>query len=138
MSDKTITERVFSYIEKNLDQELTLEKIAEQLNYSKFYLARTFKNQTGFTLHKYIQGRRLSEAARKLAETGQPIVEIALEAGYGSQQAFTQAFRYAYAVTPQEYRKRGVFTPGQCGIDMSAGRISGRSLFRLAGGAAAA
>ncbi len=119
MSDKRITESVLSYIERNLDQELTLEKIAGDLNYSKYYLARTFKDQTGLTLHKYIQGRRLGEAAGKLAETAQPIVEIAFEAGYGSQQAFTQAFRCAYGCTPQEYRRRNMPAPGQSRIEMS-------------------
>ncbi len=120
MSDKGITESVLLYIEKNSDQELTLEKIAGALNYSKYYLARTFKNQTGMTLHKYIQGRRLREAAGKLEETAQPIVEIALEAGYGSQQAFTQAFRRAYGYTPQEYRRRNRFGSGQSGMEMRA------------------
>lgn len=91
MSDTEITKRLLSYIEDNLDKELTLEKIAKDLNYSRFYMARIFKENTETTIYKYIQGRRLSEAAGKLAGTGQPIVEIALEAGYGSQQAFTTA-----------------------------------------------
>ncbi len=42
MGKKTVTEQVLSYIESNLDKELTLEKIAKELNYSKFYLARQF------------------------------------------------------------------------------------------------
>lgn len=111
MGNMAVTKRMLSYIEDNLDKELTLEKIAKELSYSKFYLARTFKHNTGITLYKYIQGRRLDEAARKLAESKQPIIEIAFEAGYGSQQAFTQAFRQAYACTPQEYRKNGIFIP---------------------------
>lgn len=107
MSDTEITKRLLSYIEDNLDKELTLEKIAKDLNYSRFYMARIFKENTETTIYKYIQGRRLSEAAGKLAGTGRPIVEIALEAGYGSQQAFTTAFRRRYLCTPQEYRERG-------------------------------
>lgn len=111
MEDISITKRILLYIEDNMDLKLSLEKIAEDLNYSKFYIARTFKNNTGMTLYKYIRGRRLDEAARKLAETNQPIVEVAFEAGYSSQQAFTQAFRCVYAHTPQEYRRRGIFIP---------------------------
>ena len=86
MGKKTVTEQVLSYIESNLDKELTLEKIAKELNYSKFYLARQFKRNIGVTLHKYIQSRRLTEAAGKLAESGKPIIEIAFEAGYGSDR----------------------------------------------------
>lgn len=114
MKDVSITKNVLLYIEKNLSQDLSLGKIARELSYSKFYMARVFKSDTGVTLYKYIQGRRLDESARKLAETDQPIAEIAFEAGYGSQQAFTQAFRCAFACTPREYRRIGRFTP-KCG-----------------------
>ena len=138
MKDMSLTKRILQYIEDNLDKDLSLEKIAEELNYSRFYTARKFKEQTGMTLYKYIQSRRLDEAARKLAETDQPIVEVAMEAGYGSQQAFTQAFRCVYACTPQEYRRTGIFIPRQ-------GRINGNikmhcvvRFFTLKGGRAAA
>jgi len=138
MGDMSITEKILLYIEEHLDKELSLEKIAKELSYSKFYIARIFKDNTGTTLYKYIQGRRLDEAARKLAETKRPIVEIALEAGYSSQQAFTRSFRYAYICTPQQYRKMGVFTPKQGRIHMSVRRQSVISLFRLMRGRIAA
>ena len=107
MGDMKITKRLLLYIEENLELELTLEKIAKEFNYSKFYLARTFKEDMGCTLYRYIRKRRLDEAARKLVETEKPIVEIAYEAGYDSQQAFTQAFHNEYLYAPQEYRRIG-------------------------------
>ena len=55
--------------------------------------------------YKYIQGRRLTLAARELVETKKPITEIAYEAHYNSQQAFTLAFHQLYLCTPQTYRK---------------------------------
>lgn len=42
MAEMAITERILLYIEKNLTQDLSLEKIAGELNYSKFYMARAF------------------------------------------------------------------------------------------------
>lgn len=126
MADRSITKKILAYMEAHLDEELSSEKIAKELGYSRFYAARAFKNDTGVTLYKYIQGRRLDEAARKLASTKRPIVEIALEAGYGSQQAFTQAFRDTHCCTPQEYRRRGVFTPKQNQIDMGSGKQCAR------------
>ncbi len=117
MEHMPITKQILTYIEDHFEhqteKELSLENIARELNYSKFYIARTFKSHTGVTLYKYIQGRRMDLAARKLAETDRPIVEIAFEAGYGSQQAFTQAFRHIYTCTPQEYRRKGCFMPKQ-------------------------
>lgn len=121
MADTSITKRILLYVEEHLEKELSLEKIAEELSYSKFYMARTFKENTGMSLHKYIRGRRLDEAARKLAETDRPIADIAFEAGYGSQQAFTQAFRCAYSFTPQEYRRTGIFLSKQSRIYMGTG-----------------
>ena len=122
MEKMWITKKVLLYIEDNLDKALTLEEIAAEFQYSRFYVARKFRESTGVTLHKYIQGRRLDEAARKLAETRQPIAQIAFEAGYGSQQAFTQAFRLTHGCTPREYRQAGGFMPRQSRIRMAGGR----------------
>ena len=56
--------KVVDYIETHLDDELSLDKIADALNYSKFYVARIFHEETGCTVYKYIQGRRLTLAAQ--------------------------------------------------------------------------
>ena len=101
MKDEMFIKKITSYIEAHLDEDLSLERIADNLHYSKFYLARTFAEQTGSTIGKYIQGRRLTLAAWKLVETNKPIVEISYEAHYNSQQAFTLAFRRLYLCTPQ-------------------------------------
>ena len=92
MDNMPVTEKVLLYIENHLDNKLSLGKIAQELHYSKFYMARMLKEDMGCTLYKYIRGRQMDEAAVKLAETSKSIAEIALEAGYGSQQAFTQAW----------------------------------------------
>ncbi len=138
MGNLSITQRILLYIEENLNQELSVEKIAKEFSYSRFYIARTFKDHTGITLYKYIQGRRLDEAARKLTETNRPIVEIAFEAGYGSQQAFTQAFRCIYTCTPQEYRRTGIFIPKRSRICMSKGMKCAMLSFGWKGGRIAA
>ena len=96
MTNQTVVEKIADYIENHLEEDIPLDKIAKELNYSKFYIARVFADNTGYTIYKYIQGRRLTLAARKLAETDKPIVEIAYEARYGSQQAFTLAFSQFY------------------------------------------
>ena len=101
----SIVEDILEYIEDNLDDELTLDKIAGQLCYTKYHINRLFSKETGSTIYKYIQTKRLSEAAGKLARTERPIVDIAYEAHYGSQQAFTQAFGRVYQCSPQAYRK---------------------------------
>ena len=96
MNNHTVVKKVVDYIETHMDEDLPLDKIADALNYSKFYIARIFTEETKCTVYKYIQGRRLTLAAGKLVETEQPIVEIAYEAHYNSQQAFTLAFKQVY------------------------------------------
>lgn len=87
MDEKQIAEAVAAYVEDNLHEDLCLESIADKLGYSKFHINRVFAVVTGCTIYKYIQMRRLTEAARQLVETEKPIVEIAYEAHYNSQQA---------------------------------------------------
>lgn len=113
MDEKTIVKNILSYIEKNLDEDLSLSCIEEEVHYSKFYINRLFAKETGCTIYKYIQKRRITEAARQLTGSVKPIAEIAQEAHYNSQQAFTLAFRQVYLCTPQEYRKNGIFSPEQ-------------------------
>lgn len=122
MKSQPIVEIIVSYVEDNLDKDLSLDHISKELNYSKFYMARVFSECIGSTLYKYIQGRRLTEAARKLADTDKPIVEIAYEARYNSQQAFTLAFHQLYGCTPQVYRRSGIFIPKQSVITFMVSR----------------
>ncbi len=106
MRDCFLAEKIRAYIEENQDEDLTLDRLAEKFHYSKFYIERIFRERNHCTVYKYIQECRLAEAARKLKETDRAIVEIAYEAHYNSQQAFTLAFRQKYLCTPQEYRKK--------------------------------
>lgn len=129
MKDNTVIEKILDYIEQHLNEDLTLERIAKELNYSKFYLARVFAEKTNCTIYKYIQGRRLTMAACKLVETKKPIVEIAYEAHYNSQQAFTLAFQKLYLCTPQVYRRNGVFYPRQVKINLSHTSLMCKNIF---------
>lgn len=130
MNNITVVKKTVDYIEAHIDEDLSLDKIADALHYSKYYLARIFSKETGSTVYRYIQGRRLTLAARKLVETKQPIVEIAYEAQYDSQQAFTLAFKRVYECTPKIYRKNGVFYPKQPRICMRSS-LQGDSLMYI-------
>lgn len=138
MNKNAVIKKVVDYIETHIEEDLPLDKIADTLNYSKFYLARIFTEETKCTVYKYIQGRRLTLAAQKLVETEQPIVEIAYEAHYDSQQAFTLAFRQVYGCTPKIYRKNGVFYPKQSKISMTSSLGGYTYMYCLAGGELAA
>lgn len=135
MRDGNVMKKIVSYIEEHLEEDLSLDRIAEALNYSKFYIARTFAEETGGTVYRYIQGRRLTLAAERLVYTREPIIEIAYEAHYNSQQAFTLAFGRLYQCTPQTYRKKGVFEPKQ--LRLSSGSPTVCMIYRTGGSVAA-
>lgn len=108
-----IASEAIRYIEEHLGEKLELNSIAAALHYSGFHLHRSFTRAVGLTIHSYTGRRRLTKAAKALACSGKPILEIALEHGYGSQQAFTEAFRSMYKTTPARFRKEETFYPLQ-------------------------
>lgn len=116
--EKDVVKKVLDYIEDNIEKEINVDKIAQSVGYSKFYLGRIFSEQTGITIYKYLQGRRLTVAAEKLIKSDKPIMQIAYEAGYDSQQSFTLAFKQLYLYPPKIYRNIGVFIPKQNRISL--------------------
>jgi AraC family transcriptional regulator len=103
----SLTIKALWYIESHLSTELTLETIADDLGVSRFHLSRAFGAATGLPLAMYVRGRRLSEAAKTLAQGAPEIVAVALDASYGSHEAFTRAFRQHFGLTPEELRAQG-------------------------------
>lgn len=103
---KEAVQKAKEYIEQNLEKKLDLDQISEMAGYSKFHFNRIFLKETGDTVYKYLQKKRLSLAAEKLIQTQKPIAQIALEAGYDSQQAFTLTFKQYYACTPGQFRQK--------------------------------
>ena len=104
---------VIDYIESHLHEKPDLDTLAETLHYSKYHLHRMFTGTVGLTIRTYAQRRRLTEAARLLVFSDQPILEIALAAGYESQQSFTDSFRAMYKKAPNRYREEEKFYPLQ-------------------------
>lgn len=94
-----------NYIEANLNDSLELKMVAREAGCSLFHFHRIFQAMSGFTLKEYIRKRRLAEAAGELRKTKKGILEIALDYGYESQEAFTRAFRKETGRTPGDFRK---------------------------------
>ncbi len=117
---KEVVRKVIDYIEKNLEKEINLDNISKNIGYSKFHLNRIFTEQTGITIYKYLQNRRHTIAAEKLVKTDKPIIQIAHEAGYDTQQSFSFAFKQVYLYPPKTYRDIGIFMPKQNRISMSS------------------
>lgn len=115
MSNENIeyTSQVIEYIESCLEEPLSLETVADVVHCSKYHLHRIFTETAGLTIHEYIRRRRLTEAARQLVYSDRPLYEIAILAGYGSRQAFSDIFKAMYKLTPSQFREKKTFYPLQ-------------------------
>lgn len=94
------------FIEGQLQEEVSLETVAQFCGVSRFHLVRAFGLATGRSVMRYLRLRRLTEAAKRLAAGAPDILAVALDAGYGSHEAFTRAFREAFGCTPEAVRSR--------------------------------
>jgi AraC family transcriptional regulator len=92
------------YIESHLAEPLTLDDVAGVAGVSRFHIVRVFAEATGMSVMRYVRARRLTKAARALAKGAPDILTLALEADYGSHEAFTRAFRDHFGVTPESVR----------------------------------
>ncbi|WP_392563238.1 MDR efflux pump AcrAB transcriptional activator RobA [Orbus wheelerorum] len=99
------------WIEKNLEQPLSIDHVADKSGYSKWHLQRMFKKVTGQILGTYIRHRRLTHAALALRLTSKPILDIAMQYRFDSQQTFTRSFKKQFNDTPATYRRNEFWDP---------------------------
>jgi AraC family transcriptional regulator len=100
-------EKAVWFVEGHSREQIALEDVAKACKVSAFHLTRAFAAATGLSLMRYVRGRRLTEAARQLAQGAGDILSIALDVGYGSHEAFTRAFREQFGLTPEQVRAQG-------------------------------
>jgi len=98
--------KVFTYIDENLDSDLSLATIAKIAHYSPYHFHRIFKAITNEPLQVYINRKRIEKAAGLLFRTKElSIKEIYLQCGFSSHAAFTKLFKKFYEISPLEFRK---------------------------------
>jgi AraC family transcriptional regulator len=73
---------------------------------SRYHLAHAFGETTCMSVMEYVRSRRLSEAAINLAKGASNILDLALDYGYASHEAFSRAFRTQFGMTPEEVRRK--------------------------------
>lgn len=96
--------RVVEYIEARLEEDISLEQLAQLAGYSTFHFTRLFKTATGRSPHRYVIEARIARARELLKDSSIPTAEIAYKTGFSSQSHFTTAFRKRVGVTPRVFR----------------------------------
>lgn len=104
---------ILRYIDRNLDQKLTLEALAARFGYNPTYLARKFGQEFGTPPAKYVLHRRIVRCHRLLLATNLTLEEIAAETGFYDASHLIAKFKQSEGVTPLMYRKqnRGLVPP---------------------------
>jgi AraC family transcriptional regulator len=111
------------WIEARLDDALTLDRIAQQAGLSPYHFSRLFTARMGRSVMAYVRGRRLVRGARRLCDEPElQLVELALDCGFESQEAFTRAFKRIFGVSPGRFRAGFALTPieGQYPMNLPA------------------
>lgn len=105
MKTNDIVSQAISYIMQHIEEEITIEDVADACHFSKYYFSRIFKAETGESMYAFIKRMKLEQSAfRMKLERDRTITDIGLDYGY-SPSNYSQAFRNYYDTTPIEFRK---------------------------------
>lgn len=92
------------YINQNLSENLDIGRIADRLHFSRYHLMRLFKQETGYTISRYITSKRLL-AARELLATELPVTEICYRCGFQNYSTFSRAYKAEFGECPRITRR---------------------------------
>lgn len=99
MELKSIMHNSLKFIEKNINESITIEDVAKDAGYSLYYFSRVFKKQMGLSVMEYVKERRLIKASEEISN-GNKIIDAALNYGYQSHSGFTKAFKNKFGFSP--------------------------------------
>ena len=104
--------KVFDYIDAHLGEDLSVERLSQVANFSKFHFHRQFSMYAGISVSRYVQMMRLKRASYRLVfEPHARIIEIALEAGFETPESFSRAFKRDYGQAPSQFRIAPAWKP---------------------------
>ncbi|WP_158310095.1 helix-turn-helix transcriptional regulator [Bordetella petrii] len=103
---KAKIKEIMSWIEGNLTEHITIERISDQFAISRSLLTREFRGHTGKSLVGYCNGRRVQKAAIALATTEAPVIDIALDCGFSNISHFHRQFKSRFGITPAVFRRK--------------------------------
>ena len=108
-NDNVFAQRIKDYIDRHFAEEFSLQKMADALHVSPYYLAHVCKESTGYSPLQYVLRRRIGEAQTLLITTDLPVTRIAAQVGYDNPSHFNAQFAKAVGMAPRTFRREYVF-----------------------------
>ena len=103
IEEVALYQKILSYIEEHLDENLSLDCLAKEFYMSKYHISHVFKDNLGLSIHQYITKKRL--ALCKQAIQGQMSITEAYQSfGFGDYSSFYRAFKKEYGISPKDFR----------------------------------
>jgi AraC-like DNA-binding protein len=96
---------IIQYLDKYYYRNITLEELSNRFYFSTYYIARKFKEHTGYTINQYLINRRIGESERMLLYEDLSIKEIAKRNGFSNLQYFYSTFKKYTGCTPIDFKK---------------------------------
>lgn len=93
--------QILDYINNHLSENLSIDILAEHFFISKYYMMRQFKQETGYTLGKYISQKRLL-LAKEMLLSGVPAAQVCYDCGYHDYSTFQRAYRKLFYESPSQ------------------------------------
>jgi AraC family transcriptional regulator len=97
--------RIRELVHAKMEDDLSLDEMAQAVGLSTAHFARMFRKSTGQTPHQFVLRQRLERAQAMLRAPGARVLDVAIACGFKTQQHFAQAFRDLWGVSPTEYRQ---------------------------------
>ena len=98
-SSDSQVEQLLKYINRNLTEDLSIDRLSEKFFFSKYHMMRKFKNETGYTIHNYITSKRLL-LARSLINEGTPVMKAAQMSGFNDYTTFVRSYKKQFGNAP--------------------------------------
>ncbi|WP_438465938.1 AraC family transcriptional regulator [Marinomonas sp. PE14-40] len=121
--------RVIDYVKNNLDEDLSLERLANVGLFSKFYFHRIFKSISGESLNSYVNRTRIESSAFFLIHHPKAsITSIAYDSGFSSPAVYSRAFKARYDMSPSQWRKLKCIEKSKiCKVSSNIGQLHSKN-----------
>jgi len=109
--------RIKELVHARMEDDLSLDEMAQSVGLSTAHFARMFRKSTGATPHQFVLRQKLERAKRMLRAPDARVLDVAVACGFKTQQHFAQAFRDLCGVSPTEYRQDLVGSEATCACE---------------------